>query len=322
MRSTPSAQPMPGSGGPSMACDEPVVAAAGTDRRLRAEQRVDELEGRAPVVVEPAHEPRVVDVRRPRGRSRWPRTASWWAFAAGADDVGQQRRVGGGRAHLGPLVVEHPQRVELDAAVGLGVQTADARAQPLAQPGAVVGAVLGVAERGQVQHRLRQAERAVRLVGEGDELGVERRVVGAERLGADLGELPLAAGLRLLVAEHRPGVPELHRQRAALEAGVERRPDRAHGALGPQRERALAAVGEGEHLLAHDVGGLADAAGEQRACPRRRAARGSRSRPGAAAPPSPRGRRAGAPSAAGRSRGRPWAPRAREARPSQPPGRR
>ena len=115
-----------------------------------------------------------------------------------------------------------------------------------------------------MQHRLRQAERAVGLVGERDELGVERRVVGAERLGADLRELPLAAGLRLLVAEHRPGVPELHRQRAALEPGLEGRADGADGALRAQRDRAVAAVGEGEHLLADDVGRLADAAGEQR----------------------------------------------------------
>ena len=35
------------------------------------------------------------------------------------------------------------------------------------------------------------------------------------------------------------------------------------GALGAQRQRAPAGVVEGEHLLAHDVGGLADAAGEQ-----------------------------------------------------------
>ena len=35
------------------------------------------------------------------------------------------------------------------------------------------------------------------------------------------------------------------------------------GPLGPQRERALGGVLEGEHLLAHDVGRLADAAGEQ-----------------------------------------------------------
>ena len=39
-----------------------------------------------------------------------------------------------------------------------------------------------------------------------DQLGVERGVVGAERLGADLGELAEAAGLRRLVAEERaPG---------------------------------------------------------------------------------------------------------------------
>ena len=60
-----------------------------------------------------------------------------------------------------------------------------------------------------------------------DQLGVERRVVGAERLGADLGELAEAAGLRRLVAEERAPVPELHRLRRACACRARRRRGRS-----------------------------------------------------------------------------------------------
>ena len=46
------------------------------------------------------------------------------------------------------------------------------------------------------------------------DLGVQRRVVDADRLDADLLELAVAAGLRTLVAEERARVAELDRQRA------------------------------------------------------------------------------------------------------------
>ena len=96
-----------------------------------------------------------------------------------------------------------------------------------------------------------------------DQLGVDERRVGADRLGADLVELAVAPRLRALVAEERARVPELHRLRelvhAVLEVGAadRRRPLRAQG------EAAPALVLEAEHLLLDDVGGLADAAGEE-----------------------------------------------------------
>ena len=86
----------------------------------------------------------------------------------------------------------------------------------------------------------------------------------AERLDADLVELPVAPALRPLVAEHRAHVVQ------ALAAVVEHRVlDRgahhAGRALGAQRERvAVHAVVEGVHLLLDDVGHLAQAAHEQR----------------------------------------------------------
>ena len=109
-----------------------------------------------------------------------------------------------------------------------------------------------------------QAERAEPGVGDRDHLGVERGIVDADRLDADLLQLAVAARLRALVAEERPGVAELDRQRAAVQSVLDHRADDAGRAFGPQRDRAVTAVGERVHLLGDHIGGFADAAGEQR----------------------------------------------------------
>ena len=96
-----------------------------------------------------------------------------------------------------------------------------------------------------------------------DRLGVGERRVGADRLGADLVELAVAAGLRALVAEERPEVGELHRLRQLVHAVLEVGAADRRRALRPQGDAAPALVLEGEHLLADDVGGAADAALEQ-----------------------------------------------------------
>ena len=120
----------------------------------------------------------------------------------------------------------------------------------------VAGAVVGLAERVEQQRHLAQAEPAVELPAERDHLDVEVRVVGAEHLDADLVELAVAAALRLLVPELRPGVPDLPRRRRPV---LHERPAHAGGQLGPQRDVTAALVDEVVHLLRHHVGGVADA---------------------------------------------------------------
>ena len=95
-----------------------------------------------------------------------------------------------------------------------------------------------------------------------DHLGVEQRVVAADRLGPELPVLAVAARLGRLVAEHRREVPELHRQRQLVHAVLDEGADHRRRALRAQRQGAAAAVLEGVHLLAHDVGAGADAAHE------------------------------------------------------------
>ena len=106
-------------------------------------------------------------------------------------------------------------------------------------------------------------ERVEQVGQQDDDLGVHRRVVGADRLRPDLPELAVAARLGRLVAEEARQVPQLHRLgqlvHAVLDVGAAHR----RRALGAQGHGAPALVLEGEHLLAHDVRGLPHAAREQ-----------------------------------------------------------
>ena len=88
----------------------------------------------------------------------------------------------------------------------------------------------------------------------------------ADRLDVELPELAVAAGLRAVVAEHRPGRRQLHRLRPGLHAVLDVGTDDARGGLRAQcpRLRLLRARREPEQLLLDDVGDLADPALEDR----------------------------------------------------------
>ena len=98
---------------------------------------------------------------------------------------------------------------------------------------------------------------------EDDQLSVGLGRVGADRLGAELPELPVAASLRRLGAEAARQVPELHGlgqlAHPVLEIGSADR----RGDLRAKRQRAAAAIVERVHLLLDDVGGLPHPAREQ-----------------------------------------------------------
>ena len=148
------------------------------------------------------------------------------------------------------LRVEDAQRVRLRArelvAEQLGV-VAPVRQQHLSVP---------VARRSRVTHRvdrqpvLLQPDVLVEAVRERDDLDVDRRVLDAEHLHADLPVLAIAARLRSFVAEVRGDVPDLPRQHRPV---LHERPHHRRGSVGPQRERAAALVGEVVELLAYDV---------------------------------------------------------------------
>ena len=182
-------------------------------------------------------------------------------LAVAAQVVDDVRRVRGLRADLGALVVQHPQRVDLDPGPGVLVQVEPA--QEVLQRGPVHRPAVPVAQAVQQQGELGQAEGAVGVVGGGDRLHVDRRVLGADRLEVELVELPVAARLRALVAERGAAGEDLDRQRALVQVVLEHGAEHAGGELGAQRDLTPAAVTEGVHLLAHDVARLAHTADEE-----------------------------------------------------------
>ena len=97
-----------------------------------------------------------------------------------------------------------------------------------------------------------------------EQLGVRFWARRAEKLRAQLVELPVAPLLWPLVAKHRPQVvPARDRivgARVVLDVGAHR----TRSPLGPQRQRHTVAVREDVHLLADHVGLLADGAREER----------------------------------------------------------
>ena len=170
-------------------------------RRARSARpsRVDsELEHRARVVVEPAHERRVDLVRaRPRRRAaraprrsaRRPRRRAGPAAAAPPPSPRACRR---GRRRTRAAGSASSRAADLLRQLALA-----RRAGSCGQLVEVVGARLGRAEAA-IRSRSPVARPGAleELAQQQDQLGVERRVVGADRLGADLGELAVAAGLR------------------------------------------------------------------------------------------------------------------------------
>ncbi len=95
------------------------------------------------------------------------------------------------------------------------------------------------------------------VVVELDDLGVEARIVGADRLDRDLPMFPVAAFLRRGIAVHRREGVELLRLRLTVQAVLDVRPADGRGRLGTQGERPAAPVLERVHLLLHDVGARA-----------------------------------------------------------------
>ncbi len=121
---------------------------------------------------------------------------------------------------------------------------------------------LGVAQRVQLEHNLvDDTQLAEQLRAHRDQFDVGRRLGRADDLGVELVELAITALLRALVAEQRAVGGELHR-RELLPAVRDISAADAGGELGAQRQRFAAAVVERVHLLRHDVGRLAERAGE------------------------------------------------------------
>ena len=176
--------------------------------------------------------------------------------------LGEQRRAANHLLHLRVLAVQDPQRVAGEAPLAVRVELRCACLQVLQQPLAIGAAALRRAEGVDLQLQAVDPQAPPQPRAEGDELRIHIRAWPADRFHVHLPELPVAAGLRRLVAEHRPQTPQLVALAAQQAVGNQRAHD-AGGGLGAQREAVATAVGEGIHLLADHVGVLADGALEE-----------------------------------------------------------
>src|SRR5919199_4754909 len=136
----------PGRGRPADLLDEVVVAAAAADRALRADRLVHELECRARVVVEPAHERRCELVADAVGVE----VAAYGVevLAAGvAERLADLWRVGERRLHPRVLDVEDTERRRRALLARLGVEDVLVLVEPRVQALDVGGPALAVADR-------------------------------------------------------------------------------------------------------------------------------------------------------------------------------
>ena len=195
-----------------------------------------------------------------------------------AQVVAHQRSVGHDLAAVVVLAVEGTQRVELGALTALVAHLVGVIEDKLLDLLAIGRTALGVAHRVNKQTKLGKikAQALVELHEHDDALGVGSRIGSTEPLDAHLVELAQTALLGTLAAEHGLGIVGLKR-RGALGHQVVLHDGANHAgrALGTKRQALLGlefgvgalgkdalqvgAAEHAEHLLAHDVGRLADA---------------------------------------------------------------
>ncbi len=204
-----------------------------------AESRAEagELERRAGVVVEAAHEPGVE--RRLDAERGQPAANPLEVVAAVVADEVEQHRTGVGHRHaLLALAVEDAQRVLGPGRAVLVAELGLVARQVVAQQLDVGRAALAVAHRVDVEADPGHADRGVEARGERDDLDVDRGVVGAERLDAELVVLAVAPGLGPLVAEGRRDVPRLPRGRRARAGRTRAPPGRCPRGAARRRARS------------------------------------------------------------------------------------
>ena len=161
------------------------------------------------------------------------------------------------------LAVEHPQWVALQPPLAVLADLIQMLLvvghQMLDVDGLAGRAAGGVELKGQPP----RAQCLVQIPGHGHDLQIHGRVLLADGLHVDLVELAVAARLGRFVAEGRADGIDFHRLRPGVHAMFDVGAHDAGGELRPQGQLPLTAVGEGVHLLLHDVGGLAHTAHEQ-----------------------------------------------------------
>jgi hypothetical protein len=162
--------------------------------------------------------------------------------------------------HLVTLVVQHAKRIEAGPLTGCLVQVAGI--QVCREDIAVARAALCATQTREVKSVLTKPESLEALIGERDDLGIERRIVTSDSFQSHLLQLSVSAVLRALGSEKGSGVPQLDRQHSLIEAVLHNGAHHACRSFRSQRQQAIPSVKKRVHLLAHDVRAFAHAAHE------------------------------------------------------------
>src|SRR5690606_16704448 len=145
----------------------------------------------------------------------------------------------------------------------IGVEFIDVRLEVRDEGLAVRDPLRQLAERIDLERYPGQPQVVPEPLAQQDDLAVRVRPSEAERLGAHLVELAIAALLRTLMAEHRPGVPE-PLGAVVQQVVLDRCPHDARGGLRTKGKRfTIERIDEGVHLFLDDVRDFADAAHEE-----------------------------------------------------------
>src|SRR5699024_3788420 len=182
---------------------EAVVTPTATDTGLCTEAVVDELEGGLGVVVK-ATDHTWVDLV---GHTHVIEQAGDGLEVGAAlvmEVVEHEWSIRGHLVHLRTLVIEHPQRVDLGAAAGLLIQ--GQVEEEILELLAVGGTAVAIPQAGQLEAETGQAQGPVAAVGQGDDLGIQGRIINTDGLHTDLLELTVTTRLGALIAEERPGI--------------------------------------------------------------------------------------------------------------------
>ncbi|GBH08435.1 NADPH-dependent 2,4-dienoyl-CoA reductase [Pseudomonas syringae pv. actinidiae] len=252
-----------GSGFATHLLDQTVVAPPRADRTLSTQLIGDPFENGLAVVIQPAYQLGVDDIRNASSVQ-----TGLEGFEVDARLVIQIiRQLGRINQHsLGfrVLGVQYAQRIGFQATLAVFIQLIKMGRKKLDQCIAVTRTRLAGAQAVQLKlDRIANAQHAPQAPGHDDQFGIDVRTVKIENLDTNLVKLAIAAFLWTLVAKHRPDVPQFLNLTATGNTVFKNRTHTGGSAFRAQGQRVAVTVGEGVHLFFDDISHFADRALEQ-----------------------------------------------------------
>src|SRR5690606_23279803 len=240
-----------------------VVTPTGAYRALGAELVGDPLEHGAVVVIQTAHQLVVDLITNPGGVQTRLDTLEVLTRLL-IEVVAQGRRTDQQRLSRLVLAVEDAQRVGGQTTLAVFIELIETLLEVGHQCIAIGRTRLTGAQAVELQgHRIGQAEFLPQAPGEHDQLGIDVRPWQVEGFHADLMELAITSFLRLLVAEHRAGIPQFLHLATTGQTMLKHGAHATGSAFGAQGQGFFVTVEEGIHFLVDHVGTLANTASEQ-----------------------------------------------------------